>query len=375
VTEYLPVVDVEFCQERLGLIFPRDAFDAAMTSPVAAAAVSALIYIGAIDEGVPADDQTWARPSMVLWLNDSVLAHASDEERFAWWDAARRSKRKVEALEASWGIKFEQRYRDGTREPLRDETFPRWREQGAMLSRAGFATSYPGPIWALAHPFADLFDPDLTGDDLTAAIDAWTQTHMSMSGRMRAVTARRLARAEHAVDVALPGGGTRQLEPGPASEILKGVVEQWAPKKLASPLVLSISEPGDHVYVVDRALLAQLNIEIDETAVLPDALIVDGGVDPAEFWIIEAVASDGEINERRKVRLLEWAESQGVPSENCRFLTAFVSRNAEPARRRLKDLAADTYAWFLDEPDFELLWQEIMPGARPTLAIVTPISD
>ena len=72
--------------------------------------------------------------------------------------------------------------------------------------------------------------------------------------------------------------------------------------------------------------------------------------------MIEAVASDGPIDDERKNRLMEWAAQQGIRAEDCRFLTAFASRNAPAARKRLKDLADGTAAWYLDEPDNELLW-------------------
>lgn len=108
---------------------------------------------------------------------------------------------------------------------------------------------------------------------------------------------------------------------------------------------------------------------------LPDALIVDTDAEPLQFWIIETVATDGPIDEARKQQLLKWAAQQGMPIEHCHFLTAFASRHSPAARRRLKDLANDTYAWFLDDPDSELAWRTIEPPATPTrLATVTPIS-
>lgn len=46
------------CQWRLELLFPRDAFDPALRSPIAAASVAAMLYVDAVvpDEGdLPAD--------------------------------------------------------------------------------------------------------------------------------------------------------------------------------------------------------------------------------------------------------------------------------------------------------------------------------
>lgn len=71
------------------------------------------------------------------------------------------------------------------------------------------------------------------------------------------------------------------------------------------------------------------------------------------------MASDGEINEVRKAKLLEWAKDQYINPADCKFLTAFTSRNSGPARKRLKDIAVGTFCWFLDEPARELAWSEL----------------
>ncbi len=375
-TAFLPVVGPEVCAHRLEMIFPRTAFDNVLSNPLAAAGLSTMIYLGAVeDDEAIATHQRYLRPSMAMWLNDPVLHHDFDEEREAWYQAALVSKERVAELQESWGLSFEQRYADNSRETLRDETFPLWREQGAMLSRAGLPTSSPLPRWIVARPFAELFDPELDGEELTSAIEDWIKHHMSTSGRLKALSVRQTAQAVHAIDVLLPSGEHRMLEPGAASSILKGVMEEWAPRKLVAPLVLTISEPGDKIYLAGGKRLAGVGIEIDPGKVLPDALIVDAGVDPVEFWVIEAVATDGEINEMRKSALLQWAGEQGVPAEQCRFLTAFTSRNSMPARRRLKDLAAGTQAWFLHEPNYELTWSEIENSPMPPkLAAVTPIA-
>ncbi|MGH3887751.1 MAG: BsuBI/PstI family type II restriction endonuclease [Pseudonocardiaceae bacterium] len=106
-------------------------------------------------------------------------------------------------------------------------------------------------------------------------------------------------RSIHAVLVKFPDGQTQSLEPGEASRILKGVLESWAPVRLFDPVVLSISQPGDKVYVGDVATLTRLGITINASELLPDAVIVDIGSSPPRFWIIEVVASDGLLGDLR----------------------------------------------------------------------------
>lgn len=354
----------EQCVQRLELIFPRTAFDTVLSSPQAGWAVAAMLYVEAVvpaSGSLPADAK-WVRPTMLLWLSDEAYARADEESRKTWLSAAigPEAKRAVAKLMASWGLAFDPKYGDNSRETIRGHVFPRWLDEGALRVKPGVKTTSPLPRWALTDAFANLFNPDLSGKELADRIEVFRDNHMSPTGKVKALTARRRGDREHAVAVSLPDGSTRQLEPGEASLILKGVIEAWAPARLEDPVVLTISEPGDKIYTADAAFLQRLGISIDLSALLPDALLVDLGQIPPSFWIVEAVASDGPIDEDRKSALLRWAKKQRIPEDSCRFLTAFGSRNAPAAKRRLKDLAVGTFAWYLDEPTRELAWEEIL---------------
>lgn len=363
-----PIITRELAEARLRKIFPREAFDAELSSPISAAGIVAMIYVGSVDDG---DEVVWARPSTVLWMQEEVLtAGASDEQRIAWGKAAMRSAKAVRDLVSTWGVTFKPWYAENSREPLRDDSWKALYSNNAMVSKPGVKTTSSGPRWALAGHFADLFNPQLESDDLETAILDWTDTHMTMSAKARAMAVRENAQAVDAVKVTLPDGSVRLLEPGQASLILKGVIEEWAPRKLHTPLVLAISEPGEKQAYVDEQRLRKLGLTISVTHLLPDALLFDGGPQGL-FWVIEAVHSDGPIDEGRKAQLIDWAAAQQIPAAQLAFLTAFESRNAGPAKRRLKDLAAGTSAWFRDEPGYELRWDAIATAG--TLAPVTPL--
>ena len=349
------------CLTRLKLVFPRTVFDPVLANPLAAAAVTAMVYINAVvdDEGPIAPDATLARPTTCLWLCDDVLTRTADAERAQWRDAALASKRALVALLATWGIAHKPWYGDNSRETLRDETFPAWLDHGAMRVRPGIPTTSSKPRWALTASFADLFDPGLADDELDEVIEEWRDTHMSPGHRVRIRTARERDRRSSAVEVTLPSGEQRILEPGDASLVLKGVLEQWARARLIDPVVLTVSEPGDKIYIPDGARLAELGISVNASMLLPDVLVVDIGEQPPTFWVVEAVASDGPVTDDRRIAFLKWARHQRIPESSLRFLSAFISRNDPAARRRLKDLAAGTYAWYLDEPTRELAWYEI----------------
>jgi hypothetical protein len=351
-------------QARLGLIFPRSAYDPVLSNPLAASALAAMLYIDAVvpDIGDLPDGVVWARPSLCLWMSDAVYAREGNVERIAWRIAVLGSggRRAMEELQASWGLTDAVSwYRDNSRETLRDETFAAWLRHGAIRSRPGIPSTSSKPRWALSGSFASLFDPSLDDGHLAQEIDAWRESHMAPGDRFRIQVLRSREQAAYALTVTLPDGRKRYLEPGTASEILRGVIEQWAPARLRDPVVLTISEPGDKVYVADAEQLKMLGLTIDVATLLPDAVIVDIGDTPPAFWIVEAVATDGPVTEDRRRELLRWATNQRIPPASCKFLSAFLDRNDGAARRRLKDLAAGTYAWYSTEPGHELAWYEV----------------
>jgi hypothetical protein len=191
--------------------------------------------------------------------------------------------------------------------------------------------------------------PDLADDELLECVDDWQDDHLGTVGRARIALARQLAGPGEQVVVAVPGGETRTLAAGGSSLILKGVIEQLAPRLLHQPAVLFLSESRRHLDVVDAQLLSRLGIEVDRARLLPDALLFDAG--PGTFWFVEVVFTDGPIDEPRKAALERWAREQGIPPDACRYLTAFAGRTAAPFRRLAPTLAWGTSAWFLDEPD------------------------
>lgn len=361
-----PLLSRDEIRARLLQIFPAEAFDRATNNPIAAAAVAGLLYVDAVieegDESPP--ESVWARPVSVLWMNNGTYARSDEASRAEWRAASLRGNaaKAIGDLHDSWGlspVEAKHWYRDTSREPLRDETLAFWRRYGAVREKPGVPTNSPKPRWALQSQFADLFDPSLSGDALTAAIDAWRDSHLGTTEKAKLAILDSRRKSEHSVEVTMPDGKQRTLAAGDSSLIIKGVIEEWAPARLVDPVVLTISEPGVKVLIAERQMLQSIGVTIDEKTLLPDALIVDVGSKPIVVWAIEVVATDGAITEERKELLIEWARQQRIDPDSLEFLTAFMSRSAGPARKRLKDLAAGTYAWFLTEPKHELHWYEI----------------
>jgi hypothetical protein len=350
----------EECGERLNLIFPAGvvADPRAVAGPLAAAAVYACVYCGAFQGHNP------IRPSMVLWMCGGVAQRAAAsspedfiDDRERWYRAALRGHDALSGLLAEWGIEHRPWYRDNSREPLRDETFREWLGLGAMDHDASVPTTSPRPAWTLKGDFAGLFKPGLEAVDLTDAIAAWQAANLGAVGRTRIRLEGQRRAAEHTVEVRLPNGSVRPLAPGDSSLILKGVIEQLAPRLLGSFGVVAISQSKRKIDVSDDELLRDLGLSVQASELLPDALLFEAA--ESRFWFVEAVATDGEIHETRRQELLRWAADQGIAAEHCAFLTGFLSRTHDAFRRRASRLAWRSYAWFFDEPDKVLKLEDL----------------
>ncbi|MWA02708.1 hypothetical protein F8568_020475 [Actinomadura sp. LD22] len=343
-------------QERLNKILPKSITGVTSTANPAAAAIAFVaMYVGSIENENP------IRPSTVTWMSDAIAAHREEHIRYAYYEAAvsKDGEKAVRQMCDIWEIdRGTPWYAGNSREQVRDESLKELRNNGAVLTATQIPTTSQRPRYTLEPGFASLLLPGLPEEELDEQIRVWQSTHLTPTGRRRAAIQNDPSRSADSVTVHLPDGGSRTLHAGPSSVILKALLEHFA-TKLDQPSLLFVSQPGEKVNLLDGQGLASMGLEVDQTRLLPDCLLADLATDRDTFWFIEVVASDGPITEERKHDLLQWATSQGLQEDRCRFLTAFRSRTASEAKRALPQLARGSYAWFSDEPDALLAWDDL----------------
>ncbi len=237
----MPVSDIH---ERLQVIFPSGTMNRNyVTREIAAKTVFVMIYVGAI-EGL----DLWIRPDQVTRMTDAQSASPSAADREAWREESLRPA--VGSIEGRW-------YAVNTREPIRDETLREGLVRtGAVVERQGIPTTSPLPRYALTLDFASLLDPGLYGPALETAISSWHESNLSTGALARIEIMRRgvVVSSKSRILVTLPSGETRQMQPGPSSVISKAVIEQFAPRFLAMPGVIWLSESRNQVVARDDEL-------------------------------------------------------------------------------------------------------------------------
>ena len=321
---------------RLQRIFPEGLTGRErMVSEAAARTVFVAIYGGAV-----ASEGRWLRPATVTLMTSELAQRAPTtpwKERLAWFETVNKRGRRAGPSGTPW-------YQADSREQVRDEALRTLRDHGAVAERPLPARS-PSPRWALHDDFANLFDPNLTGSALDTAVQAWQARHLTPQQLARI---RRLQRRPSggAVQVQVPEGGQWSLVPGPSSELVKAVIEEFAPRFLVQPSVVWIGEglrAGDFTAMITEAK----GLGLDFSGVhQPDVVLFDLA-EPSLLVFVEVDVSGGAVTEARKRELLKCAPG----FERCAFVTIFEDRSCQQYRKDCGSLAWDTFVWFPTEPD------------------------
>lgn len=345
----MAVLSIAQVRQRLEELFPEGvAGRAFLTRELAAKTIATFLFLDAVGDP-ESPGVRLLRPSMVAWMDDASLGNADDEDFVRGWHAAAsRGQARLQNFLHQRDIDWARWYADNSRESIRDEVIrPLQEAYGAVLRRSGISTTGSTPALTLADEFAAIFAPDASDAEVQRRIVAWRETNLGAAAQARLAALRRLT-AEDAVIVKLPGRGTRQLPGGLASQITQRVIDELAPQLLHQPYVLAICHSRDPVAAEDAGELDRVGLGLDASLALPDVLLMD--VDDGTVWFVEVVATAGEISERRRTELLDWAQARGIASGKCGFVTAYRSRSDAAFRRTAGDLAWGTYAWFADEP-------------------------
>lgn len=341
-------------RRRLPLIFPEGTDQrATATNELAAAAAFVMLYLGAV-EGA----ERWIRPDQVTRMTDVQAARTDRAARLAWEAESMRKLGRGEQLSNRW-------YAHGTREGIRDDTIRNaWLPARAVVKRQGLATTSARPTWALEREFAELLwwgvPPEGEPENLTereglteyqAKLADWQDRHLSRGARSRVELLRRLTAPADAVTVNVPGSGPRHLSPGVSSRISKAVIEEFAPRFLIRPAVIWLSESSNHAPLADADMARAVGLNIGDSGILPDIILVD--LEPAKPLLIfcEVVATDGPMTEARKLAILDLASSGGHDLSNIVLMTAFIDREVSAYKKASSALASGTFAWAASEPD------------------------
>lgn len=132
------------------------------------------------------------------------------------------------------------------------------------------------------------------------------------------------------------------------SDLIGACRDHYAPHFLQGYRVLYIDDSdGERVSEPDRDNLYRAGITIGLDDSMPDVLLWNPKTD--HLWVIEAVASDGEVDNHKVAQLTALAVRCG--KSGVGFTTAYQTWSVAAKRQRKhKNIAPGTYIWIQEDP-------------------------
>lgn len=133
------------------------------------------------------------------------------------------------------------------------------------------------------------------------------------------------------------------LSPGEHSELIRAIIEDFAPRFAPSSVLVYAGDTGDKWGYFDAALLAKLGVSVDSHGKMPDVVLHF----TQKNWLllIESVTSHGPVDGKRHAELSKlFAGSKA----GLVYVTAFPNRAI--MGRYLGEIAWETEVWVADAP-------------------------
>lgn len=234
---------------------------------------------------------------------------------------------------------YDKDYAPNTRETVRRQTMHQFCDAGIALynpDRPDRPVNSPKAVYQIAPPTLALLR--------TFGTPAWPDTLTKYLGeRETLITRYAKDRDQKRIPVAVAPGKKILLSPGKHSELIRAVIEDFAPRFAPGSRLVYAGDTGEKWGYFDESLLAELGIRVDSHGKMPDVVLHY----PEKSWLllVESVTSHGPVDGKRHNELAAlFAESKiGLV-----YVTAFPNRTF--MSRHLSEIAWETEVWVADAP-------------------------
>lgn len=133
------------------------------------------------------------------------------------------------------------------------------------------------------------------------------------------------------------------LSPGEHNELIKAIIEQFAPQFVPGGQLVYVGDTGDKWGYFDEDLLLGLGVKVNVYGKMPDVVLYY----PEKEWLIlvESVTSHGPVDGKRHNELEEIFKDSLA---GLVYVTAFPNR--QMMARYLNEIAWETEVWVSDNP-------------------------
>lgn len=178
----------------------------------------------------------------------------------------------------------------------------------------------------------------------TFGTEAWKQTlEQYLEGQETLAAKWAKHRAMQMIPVQIAENQEITLTPGPHSELIKQIIQEFAPRFAPGAAVVYVGDTGDKIGFFQEKTLAELGIHIDQHGKMPDVVLYFA----QKGWLllIESVTSHGPVDAKRHSEL---ANLFSGASPGIVYVTAFPDRRT--MAKYLADISWETEVWCADAP-------------------------
>ena len=150
-------------------------------------------------------------------------------------------------------------------------------------------------------------------------------------------------REQNRIPVEIAPGKQITLSPGEHSELIRAIIEDFAPRFAPGSVLIYAGDTGDKWGYFDAPLLSELGVKVDSHGKMPDVVLHY----PEKNWLllVESVTSHGPVDGKRHDEL---AGLFSGSTAGLVYVTAFPNRAI--MGRYLGDIAWETEVWVADAP-------------------------
>lgn len=150
-------------------------------------------------------------------------------------------------------------------------------------------------------------------------------------------------REQNRIPVEIAPGKHITLSPGEHSELIRDIIEDFAPRFAPGSMLIYAGDTGDKWGYFDAALLAGLGVDVDSHGKMPDVVLLY--TEKNWLLLVESVTSHGPVDGKRHAEL---ARLFAGSSAGLVYVTAFPNRAV--MSRYLSEIAWETEVWTADAP-------------------------
>lgn len=230
-------------------------------------------------------------------------------------------------------------YAPNTRETLRRQTMHQFCDAGVALynpDKPDRPVNSPKAVYQIEPTALKLlrsFGTALWHENLTTYL----------SERETLVSKYAMEREQNRIPVEIAPGKEITLSPGDHSELIRAIIEDFAPRFAPGSVLVYAGDTGDKWGYFDAALLAELGVDVDSHGKMPDVIL--HFVEKNWLLLVESVTSHGPVDGKRHAEL---AKLFAGSKAGLVYVTAFPNRSI--LGRYLPEIAWETEVWVADAP-------------------------